>query len=108
MRRKRIGLICAPHKISDLWKAHVDGFIKLPPDYNVPETMKDELLRMWSLDEADMRDVMEILRMSQASVMSAAVEAGYGLHLEGDEDEDDKGAAFARLIAAAQDDGTRH
>lgn len=95
-------------KISDLWKAHVDGFIKLPPDYGVPAAMKDDLLKMWSSGEADMRDVQEILQMSRASVMSAAMDAGYGLHLEGDEDDDEEGAAFARLIAAAKDDGTRH
>lgn len=46
--------------------------------------------------------------MSRAAVMSAAMEAGYGLHLEGDEEDDEKGAEFARLIGAAQDDGTRH
>jgi len=40
--------------------------------------------------------------------MSAALEAGYGLHLEGNEEDDEKGEAFARMIAAAQDDGTRH
>jgi hypothetical protein len=95
-------------KISDLWKAHVDGFIKLPPDYGVPATMTDDLLRMWSLGKAAMSDVQEILQMSRATVMSAALEAGYGLHLEGDEEDDEKGAEFARLIAAAQDDGTRH
>lgn len=95
-------------KISDLWKEHVDGPIKLPPDYGVPAAMKDELLKMWSRGKADMRDVQEILHMSRATVMSAALEAGHGLHLESDEDEDENGAAFARMIAAAVDDGTRH
>ncbi len=95
-------------KISDLWKAHVDGFIRLPPDYGIPAAMADDLLRMWSLGRAAMSDVQEILQMSRADGMSAALEAGYGLHLEGDEEHHEKGEAFARMIAAAQDDGTRH
>jgi hypothetical protein len=96
-------------KISDLWKAHVDGFIKLAPDYGAPATMTDELLRMWSRGEAAMSDVQELLQMSRADVMTSAIEAGYGLHLEGDADNaDDAGAEFAQLIAAARDDGTRH
>ncbi|RVH78097.1 hypothetical protein CN203_11415 [Sinorhizobium meliloti] len=82
--------------------------MKVPPNYGVPIAMTDDLLKMWSRGEADMRDVQEILQMSRASVMSAAMEAGYGLHLEGDEDDDGKGAEFARLISAAKDDGTRH
>ncbi|MEZ0003254.1 hypothetical protein [Sinorhizobium fredii] len=94
-------------KISDLWKAHVDGFMKMPPDYGVPAAMTHDLLKMWSRGEADMRDVQAILQMSRAAMMSSAIEAGYGLHLEADEDEDEK-AAFARLIEAAKDDGTRH
>ena len=80
----------------------------LPEGYDDPATMKDELLRMWSDGKAEMRDVMEILQTSRADVMHASIEAGYGLHLEGDEDDDQKGAALVRLIAAAQDDGTRH
>ncbi|MDK4723099.1 hypothetical protein PH552_27475 [Rhizobium sp. CNPSo 3968] len=95
-------------KINDLWKAHVDGFIKLPPDYGLPAVMKDELLRMWSHGEVDMREVMELLQMSRTAVMSAAIDAGYGLRLEDDDDDDEKGAEFARMIAATQDDGTRH
>ncbi|RVP47350.1 hypothetical protein [Sinorhizobium medicae] len=79
----------------------------LPEGYVDPAAMKDKLLRMWSAGKADMHDVMEILRMSRASVMYAALE-GYGLHLEGDENAEEKGAEFARLIEAAKDDGTRH
>ncbi len=40
--------------------------------------------------------------------MYASIDAGNGPHLEGDDDDDEKGAAFARMISAAQDDGTRH
>lgn len=40
--------------------------------------------------------------------MHASIESGYGLHLENDPDAEESGAAFARLVAAAQDDGTRH
>ena len=94
-------------RIRDPWARHV-GTSPLPEGYDDPAAMKDELLRMWSLGKADMRDVMEVLQVSRAAVMSSAVEAGYGLHLEGDEDYDEKGTEFARLIAAAQDDGTRH
>ncbi|GEC34021.1 hypothetical protein EFR01_41920 [Sinorhizobium fredii] len=80
----------------------------LPNGYDDPAAMKDELVRMWSRGEADMHDVQEILQMSRASLMSSAIEAGYGLNLDGDENDDEKGVEFARLIAAAQDDGTRH
>lgn len=94
-------------RIRDPWARH-EGVGVLPEGYDDPAAMKDELLRMWSRGEADMRDVQEILQMSRASVMSAALEAGYGLHIEGDEDDDEKGAEFARLIAAAKVEGTRH
>lgn len=46
--------------------------------------------------------------MSRAAVMSSAIEVGYGLHLEDDDDAEERGAEFARMIAAAKDDGTRH
>lgn len=70
--------------------------------------MKDDLLAMWSRGKADMRDVMEILRLSRAQIVAAALEAGYSLHLEDDENAEEKGAELARMIAAAQYDGTRH
>lgn len=95
-------------RINDLWKAHVDGYIKLPPNYGLPKVIEDDLLRMWSRGEADMRDVQEILQMSRADVMQASIEAGHGLHLEDDGDAEERGAEFARLIAAAKDEGTRH
>lgn len=44
-------------KINDLLKAHVDRFIKLPPDYGVAAVINDELVKMWTLAGADMRDV---------------------------------------------------
>lgn len=94
-------------RIRDPWARHV-GANPLPEGYDDPATMRDDLLRMWSRGEADMRAVQEILRMSRANVMYAAMEAGYGLHLEGDDDAEEKGAAMARLIAAAKDEGTRH
>jgi hypothetical protein len=95
-------------RISDLWKAHVDGFIKLPVDYGLQATIEDDLLRMWSRGEAEMREVQEILQMSRAQVMYASMARGYGLHLEDDADVEEKGDAFARLISAAKDDVTRH
>lgn len=94
-------------RIRDPWVRHVGGNV-LPEGYDDPAAMKDDLLRMWSRGEADMHDVQEILQMSRADVMYAAVEAGYGLHLEGDDDAEEKGAAMARLITAAKDEGTRH
>lgn len=94
-------------RIRDPWARHVGASV-LPEGYDDPAVMKDDLLRMWSAGKAGMRDVMEILQMSRAAVMSAAIEAGYGLLLDGDEEDDEKGEAFARLIAAAEDDGTRH
>lgn len=94
-------------RIRDPWARH-QGASPLPEGYDDPAAMKDELLKMWSRGKADMRVVMELLQMSRAAVMSAALEAGCRLHLEGDEGDDETGAAFARLIAAAQDDGTRH
>jgi len=94
-------------RIRDPWARHVGASV-LPEGYDDPEVMKDDLLRMWSRGRAAMSDVQEILQMSRATVMSAALEAGYGLHLEGNEEDDEKGEAFARMIAAAQDDGTRH
>ena len=90
----------------DPWARH-EGAVTLPEGYDDPLAMRDELLRMWSAGKADIRDVQEILRMSRADIMYSAGDAGYGLHLEGDE-EDDKGAEFARLIAEATDEGTRH
>lgn len=79
----------------------------LPEGYDDPTMMKGGLPRMWATGKADMPDVMEILRMSRVDVMYAASEAGYGLHLEGDAEEDRR-AEFARLIAEAKDEGTRH
>lgn len=94
-------------RIRDPWARH-EGAGVLPDGYDDPAAMKDELLRMWSRGKADMHDVGEILQMSRAAVMSSAIGAGYGLHLEDHDDDDEKGAEFARMIAAAQDDGTRH
>ncbi|MBY5462108.1 hypothetical protein [Rhizobium leguminosarum] len=95
-------------RIRDPWARHVGGSV-LPEGYDDPKAMKDGLLRMWSNGDADMRDIQEILQMSRASVMYAAIEAGYGLHLEGDGvGADEKGAEFARLIETTKDDGTRH
>ncbi|NKQ80341.1 hypothetical protein C3Y90_23710 [Rhizobium sp. UPM1134] len=94
-------------RIRDPWARH-EGASPLAEGYDDPAAMKDELLKMWSRGNADMRDLTEILQMSRAAVMSAVVEAGYGLHLESVEDDDKNGDEFARLIAAAQDDGTRH
>ncbi|KSV85562.1 hypothetical protein N181_23165 [Sinorhizobium fredii USDA 205] len=94
-------------RIRDPWARHAGASV-LPNGYDDPAAMKDELVRMWSRGEADMHDVQEILQMSRASLMSSAIEAGYGLNLDGDENDDEKGVEFARLIAAAQDDGTRH
>lgn len=95
-------------RIRDPWAAHVEGSYRLPPDYGDPETMKDDLLCMWSRGKADMHDVQEILRMSRADVMYAAIEAGYCLNLGEEQDAEEKGAEIARLISAAKDDGTRH
>lgn len=52
--------------ISDLWKAHRDGFIKLPADYDDPEVVEDALLRMLSRREAAIDDVKQLLRMSRS------------------------------------------
>ncbi|MCV3768894.1 hypothetical protein [Rhizobium sp. TRM95796] len=95
-------------RIRDPWARHV-GKSPLTEGYDDPAAVRDELLQMWSRGEAAMSDVQELLQMSRAEVMTTAMEAGYRLHLDDDPDaEYEKGAEFARLIAAAADDGTRH
>lgn len=95
-------------RIRDPRAAHVDGSCRLPADYGDPDIMRDDLLRMWSLGKAAMRDVQEILQMSRADVMYAAIDAGYGLHREEDDDAEERGAEMARLISEAKGEGTRH
>lgn len=87
-------------RIRDPWSAHVDGSYRMPVDYGDPEHMKDDLLRMWSRGKADMYDVQQLLQMSRAGVMDAALEAGYCLNLGEDPDAEEKGAEIARLNAA--------
>lgn len=95
-------------RIRDPWARHVGGSVLLPEGYDDPDTMKDDLLCMWSRGKAHMHDVQQLLQMSRADVMYAAGEAGYELNLADDPDAEEKGAEIARLISVAKDDGTRH
>jgi hypothetical protein len=61
-------------KIADLWKAHRDGFIKLPIDYDDPDVVTDTLLRMLSRREAASADVRQILRMARSPGLLAAID----------------------------------
>lgn len=80
----------------------------LPPGYDDPDVMKDDLLKMWSRGVAAMHDVQQLLQKSRAGVMDAATETGYCLKLEDDPDAEAKGAEIARLLSWVKDDGTRH
>lgn len=76
----------------------------LPPGYDDPDVMKDALLRMWASGNASTYDVMRILRMSRADLMSAAYGSGLQLH----DNDEVCGTEIARLFVEAKDDGTRH
>lgn len=93
--------------ISDLWKAHVDGLVKMPPDYGAPDVIEDDLLGMWSRGEAGMREVQDILQMSRAQVMYASMSRGHELRVEEPTEDDKKVAEIVKALAAGKDN-SRH
>jgi len=69
-----------------------------PPEYGDMVVERDDIIRMWSVGRAEMRDVCDHLQLSRADVYSESIERGHGVHLIERADDEQAAEAMVRLL----------
>lgn len=116
--RTRARVFCGDHAhfVGDRWPEYDGKVLELnnecqrfspPAGYGDEIQEREDILRLWSQGQAEMRDVCDFLRMDRAEVYCSSLGLGFGIHLVETPHDEQDAAELAQLLGSFPEN-TRH